>query len=63
MRKSAGEAERLLERLTDLLAQARAFGLSLDAERVELCVQLRKHKHEIPQYEKWCGSDRTPPKA
>lgn len=63
MTEIAGEAERLLQRLTDLLAQARAFGLSVQAELVEMCEQLRIHKDDIPQYEKWCKSALTPSKA
>jgi hypothetical protein len=56
MDESADAAEMLLQRITELLAQVRAFELSLYAERVELCGQLRKHRQDIPDYEKWCGS-------
>jgi hypothetical protein len=60
MSENAGAAERLLQRIILLLAQARAFGLSVHAERVNLCVRLRKYRHGIPEYEEWCGSHGTP---
>ena len=60
MSENAGAAEGLLQRTTQLLAQARAFGLSVHAERVSLCARLRKYRRDIPEYEKWCGSDGTP---
>lgn len=56
MSENAGAAESLLQRITEIVSQVRAFELSLHAERVELCAQLRKRRQDIPEYENWCGS-------